>query len=72
MGVTITIENDRITKIDAWSEESDLAYFDSAVGSVVNAIISSQSTSVDAVSGATYSSKAIMEAVAKALDSARN
>ena len=72
VGVTITIENDRITKIDAWSEESDLAYFDSAVGSVVNAIISSQSTSVDAVSGATYSSNAIMEAVAKALDSARN
>lgn len=72
VGVTITIENDRITNIDAWSDESDLAYFDSAVSSVVNAIISSQNTSVDAVSGATYSSKAIMEAVAKALDSARN
>lgn len=70
--VTITIENDIITSISAQSYESDLWYFESAQGSVISQILSSQSTNVDACSGATYSSNAIMSAVQKALDSARN
>ncbi|MDE6679689.1 MAG: FMN-binding protein, partial [Ruminococcus sp.] len=70
--VDITVENDVITAIHARTEESDEWYFNSAQESVISSILSSQSTSVDAVSGATYSSKAIMEAVKKALDSAKN
>lgn len=70
--VTITIENDVITSISAQSYESDLWYFESAQGSVISQILSSQSTNVDAYSGATYSSNAIMSAVQKALDSARD
>jgi uncharacterized protein with FMN-binding domain len=70
--VTITIENDVITSISAYTEESDEWYFNSAEGSVISQIISSQSTNVDAVSGATYSSEAIMSAVRKAMNSAAN
>ncbi|MDE7365525.1 MAG: FMN-binding protein [Ruminococcus sp.] len=70
--VDITIENDVITEIHARTEESDDWYFNSAQGSVIAQIISSQNTDVDAYSGATYSSNAIMEAVRKALESAEN
>ncbi|MDE7099126.1 MAG: FMN-binding protein [Ruminococcus sp.] len=70
--VDITIENDVITEIHAQTEESDDWYFNSAQGSVIAQIISFQNTDVDAYSGATYSSNAIMEAVRKALDSAKN
>lgn len=70
--VEITVENDMITSVSARSEESDGWYFDSAQGAVISAILSTQSTDVDAVSGATYSSEAIMAAVKKALDSAKN
>lgn len=70
--VTITIENDVITAIDASSAEEDLWYFEQAESPIVSAILDSQSTSVDAVSGATYSSKGIMKAVENALAQARN
>lgn len=70
--VTITIENDVITAIDASSAEEDLWYFEQAESPVVSAILDSQSTSVDAVSGATYSSKGIMKAVENALAQAKN
>lgn len=70
--VTITIENDVITSISGTTYESDSWYYESAEESVISQILSSQSTEVDAVSGATYSSKAIMSAVQKALESAKN
>ena len=70
--VDVTIENDTIVSISARTEESDDWYFSTAQDSVISQIISAQNTGVDAVSGATYSSKAIMEAVQKALDSAEN
>lgn len=72
VSVTITIENDYITEIRAITSESDEWYFDSAYATVCSQILNTQSTNVDAVSGATYSSNAIMSAVQKALDSARN
>lgn len=70
--VSVTIENDIITAISGYTDESDSWYFESAQGSVISQILSSQSTSVDAYAGATYSSNAIMSAVQTALDSARN
>ena len=70
--VTITIVNDTITAIDAQSAEEDLWYFQQAEVPVIDAILTTQSTTVDAVSGATYSSKGIMQAVEKALQDAKN
>lgn len=69
--VTITIENDKIISIQADSEESDLWYFDSAADTVISRIISAQSSDVDAVAGATFSSNGIMSAVENALNSAK-
>jgi uncharacterized protein with FMN-binding domain len=70
--VSVTIQDDRIVSIDAETGESDDSYFLSAKSSVISQILDSQQTSVDAVSGATYSSKGIMTAVQAALDSAKN
>lgn len=70
--VTITIKDDTITNIEAYSDESDPWYFESCVQNVTSQIISSQSTNVDATSGATYSSEGIMVAVEQALNSAKN
>lgn len=70
--VTITIKDDKITNIEATSDESDPWYFESCVQNVTSQIIASQSTSVDATSGATYSSEGIMAAVGQALNSAKN
>ena len=69
--VSVTMENDKIISIKADSEESDLWYFESAVDTVISRIILAQNTEVDAVSGATFSSKGIMSAVADALASAK-
>lgn len=70
--VTITIKDDKITNIEAYSDESDPWYFESCVQSITSQIISSQNTNVDATSGATYSSEGIMLAVEQALSSAKN
>ena len=65
--VKVTIESGKITAIEASSEEEDQWYFEQAEKSVIAEIIASQSCEVDAVSGATYSSKGIMEAAAGAI-----
>ena len=69
--VTITIENDVITEISAYSDEEEPEYFDSAYETVAGDILNYQTCEVDAVSGATYSSNAIMKAVKKCLEQAR-
>ena len=69
--ITITIENDVIISISGYTDESDSWYFNSASGQIIPAILNSQNADVDAYSGATYSSDAIMQAVKNALDSAR-
>lgn len=69
--VTITVENDMITSISSICEEEDISYWLSCRDKVTAQIIDSQQTEVDAVSGATYSSNAIMKAVAAALETAR-
>ena len=65
--VTVTVENGLITTITGYTEETDPYYFDMCFGKVSTAIIDTQSCEVDAVSGATYSSQAIMDAVSSAL-----
>lgn len=69
--VSVTIENDVIVDITGVTYESDSWYYDSAAPHVISQILNAQSTQVDAYSGATYSSDAIMAAVAAALDMAR-
>lgn len=69
--VSVTIENDVIVNITGVTYESDSWYYDSAAPHVISQILNTQSTQVDAYSGATYSSDAIMAAVAAALDMAR-
>ena len=50
------------------SSNDDKQFFDRAKSSIISDIISTQSVEVDAVSGATFSSNGILEAVANALE----
>jgi len=64
--VRVTIENQQITKVeilehDAWRGKK-------AVPTIPDRIVKKQSTSVDAVTGATNSSHVIMNAVQKAIE----
>lgn len=66
--VNVTVENGFITNIETVSTEDDMPYYNRAFNSVVEQIIENRNISVDAVTGATFSSNGIMEATAKALD----
>lgn len=68
--VTLTIEGGVITEIMGISYEGDTWYYESARDVIFMQILSEQNCEADVVSGATYSSKAIMEAVKKALKEA--
>ena len=70
--VSVIIVEDVITAITAQSAEEDPWYFEQAEKPVIEAILAGQATEVDAVSGATYSSKCIMQAVENALEQAKN
>ena len=65
--VSVKVSNGYIKSIDIVSYSDDQEYFDEAKNTVISEIINKQSTDVSAVSGATYSSNGIMEAVADAL-----
>lgn len=65
--VQVTVENGNITDVTVLSYQDDAEFFSRAQSSVVSAIVSGQTTEVDTVSGATYSSRGIIEAVADAL-----
>ena len=69
--VSVTVANGKITNIETLSNGDFPEYYRRASGTVISNIISKQSTSVDTVSGATYSSKGIMSAVANALSQAK-
>lgn len=69
--VSVTISGGKITKISVINNEGDdKPYLDKASKGVIARILSAQNTKVDAVSGATYSSNGIIEAVEKALKKA--
>ncbi|MBZ4670714.1 MAG: FMN-binding domain protein [Oscillospiraceae bacterium] len=72
ISVTVTIKNGVIAMITGETKESDPWYYEQARDYVIPQILNIQNCDVDAVSGATYSSKAIMDAVEKALESAKN
>ena len=67
--VQVTVEDGFIADIAVLSFQDDREFFQKAQSSVVGGILTEQTPDVDAVSGATFSSKSIMEAVADALES---
>ena len=68
--VQVTVSGGKITAVDILSASGETgSYFASAQG-VVSKVLSSQSPNVDAVSGATYSSNGIIQAVQNALSQA--
>ncbi|SFG69639.1 Thiamine biosynthesis lipoprotein ApbE [Lachnospiraceae bacterium C7] len=70
--VEITIKNKTITSIKIVENQGDNdPYFSSAKG-VLKEVVSKQSTNVDTVSGATFSSKGMLEAVNNALAKAKS
>lgn len=70
--VSVTISGDQITAITVDSYVDEDEYMNDAKSGVISAILLLQSTNVSAVSGATYSSEGIMDAVAAALREAEN
>lgn len=69
--VSVTVKNNSITSIEILEHnEVNARYYQRAFDSVPNAILDSQSTEVDTVSGATFTSIGIMNAVNDALSDA--
>lgn len=66
--VQVTVEQGRITDVTVLSYNDDRQYFSRAQSSLIDAILKAQSVEVSTVSGATFSSNGILEAVADALD----
>ncbi|MDD5885946.1 MAG: FMN-binding protein [Oscillospiraceae bacterium] len=65
--VAVTVKDHKITAVDVKSNQDTPAFFNRAKEGVIPSIIKSQSADVDAVSGATYSSNGIKNAVKDAL-----
>lgn len=71
VSVAVTVSGGAISAIDVVSHSETPGISDPAFDGVVPAIVQSQSTAVDTISGATYTSKAIMEAVESAISKAK-
>lgn len=67
--VSVVIKNQTIRSINILSNSDDEVFFNRAKEGVIAGIIAKQSTDVDTVSGATYSSRGIINAVKDALSS---
>ncbi|MDD6143419.1 MAG: C-GCAxxG-C-C family (seleno)protein [bacterium] len=65
--VKVTMDGDKIAKIDVLSHGDTPGICDKAFSTIPQAIIDAQSTKVDVASGATFSSQGIMAAVEDAL-----
>ena len=70
--VEVTLAGDEITSINVVSAPGEDSAYLSQAESVIDSIISAQSTDVDTVSGATFSSTGILNAVDDALGKAEN
>lgn len=68
--VSVVVKNGKITDITTLSTRDDRRFYYRASNTVIQEIINNQSANVDTVSGATFSSRGIMEAVANALSKA--
>ena len=70
--VEVTVKDGKMENISVISHVEDLRYFNKAYSSIINAIIETQNPIVKTVSGATYTSKGLMNAVADALNNIPN
>ena len=70
--VQVTLQDDTITDVSVTSAPGEDSAYLAQGENVINSIISGQSTDVDTVSGATFSSTGILEAVNDALTKAEN
>lgn len=68
--VEVTLEGETITSVEVLSHEESEGISDPAIEEVPAAIVAANSTEVDTVSGATYTSEGIIAAVNAALESA--
>lgn len=68
--VSVTIKNSRISNIEILSHNETRGYYEEPFNVIPKEIIQSQSSNVDAVSGATRSSNGVMNAVNDALSQA--
>ena len=66
--VSVTVKDGTIESVTVTSYQDDERYFSRVESQVIDEIIAGQTPDVDAVSGATFSSNGIMEAVANALN----
>lgn len=69
--VGVVIQNKTITSIVITENEADDETFLNKAKAVIDKVVQKQSTDVDTVSGATYSSKGILEAITNALENAK-
>ena len=70
--VSVNVENGYISDIEILSYRDDRQYFNLAESQIISSILSSQDTDVATVSGATFSSRGIIDAVSNALAAAGN
>jgi len=66
--VKVGIEDGVITEVSIVDHDEDWDWYTAAKGPIIDAIIEKQSADVDVVSGATFTSTGIIEAVRKALE----
>ncbi|MDD4437313.1 MAG: FMN-binding protein [Tissierellia bacterium] len=66
--VSVTLQDDKITQIEIISHNETKGVSENAIDTIISSIIENQTTDVDAVSGATITSKALMNAVKNALE----
>lgn len=69
IGLTVRVQGGKVTEISVYSQYETERYYNQAV-SVIDTILAQQSLEVDTVSGATYSSRGIINAVYNALEGA--
>jgi len=69
--VDVTIESGVITNVEVTQHQDDRKWYNRAYDTIRNRILDTQSTDVDLVSGATYTSEGIRDAVADALEKAK-
>ncbi|TVQ35784.1 MAG: FMN-binding protein [Spirochaetaceae bacterium] len=68
--VAVGVSGDRIVSIKVTDHDDTPGLADAAIETVIDRIISAQSTDIDTVSGATYTSKGVIDAVREALQQA--
>ena len=68
--ISVTIKNNKITNVETVSNQDTPRFYEGVESSIISEIISAQSTSVDTISGSTYSCEGIINATADALTQA--